>query len=227
MAKKKESNKLSTFDREVEDDLQQEQISNLWNRFGNIVIGIVLAAVLFTAGSEFFEYYTHKQKSDAGKAYFAQIQKTKKLPKDQVLEDWKNYVDTGLPDGYELLGKLQLAQEYMASKELQNAYTVYYQISQNADHPVYFRNFSLMNATLIALQTDHVKGIKDVEKQLSLVSNQNSTWSGMAKELLAWISLKNGDIQQAKSFLTQVSVDPEASQLMKKRAEKLLATLEE
>ncbi len=53
--------RTTAFVREVNDELRQDQIKGLWNRFGNIVIAVAVLIVLGTAGYRGWEYWRDRQ----------------------------------------------------------------------------------------------------------------------------------------------------------------------
>ena len=51
---------MSDFLRELEEDIKEEKIVNLWRKYGNLVIGIALAIVIGTVGYTLWTYFKHK-----------------------------------------------------------------------------------------------------------------------------------------------------------------------
>ena len=226
MVAKNKATKLSTFDREVEDDLQEEQLSRLWRQYGNIIVGIVISVIMFTAGSQIYQYYKQKNIEEAGRIYFDKVAATKSLSPEEALKEWEVFSENA-PDGYALIAKLDLAQEYMANNQLEEAFQTYYALSQNADHPVYFRNFSLMSAAYLALKLDNTEFIALAEKTLVILNNENQIWSNVAKEILAWIALRRNQLDQAKHICHKLWLLKIVHLLMKKRVENLLDSFPE
>ena len=51
---------MSDFLRELEEDIKEERIVNLWRKYGNLVIGIALAIVIGTVSYTLWMYFKHK-----------------------------------------------------------------------------------------------------------------------------------------------------------------------
>jgi hypothetical protein len=66
-----------SFVREVNDELRQDQLKGLWNRFGNVIIAIAVLIVLGTAGYRGWEYWRTQQAAKSGDAFLSAIELSK------------------------------------------------------------------------------------------------------------------------------------------------------
>lgn len=225
MAKKQEKEKLTTFDMEVQDELKEDQLKNLWKTYGNILIGIVLSIIFFTAGSVIYENYEQSTKETEGKAYFALVETSTGKDFEQEVEKWSEY-EQSADGGHKLLARMQKTKLFIANQKFQEAHELYVEIYSDSSLPPHFRNYALIRSALTALQMAEMPDMKKVKDDLALLS-QNSSWSSLANEMLAWIALKEDEVLDAKNYLSQVILDQNASATMRKRAQNLLATIKD
>ena len=55
--------------REVDEEVRQDQLKKIWDRYGNIILAVCLAVIALVAGIKGWEYWQTKQAEAAAETY--------------------------------------------------------------------------------------------------------------------------------------------------------------
>lgn len=203
---------MSDFFKELEEDIREERIVNLWHKYGNYVIGLALLIVIGTASYVLWQYMSHKARIKRHVSFSQAVELIHQGKKDEALKAFQSLAKEG--GGY-----AQLAQLYEASL-LPNPESLYKKISQeNVADPGLNKLPKLLMA---ARALDNAEVLAPLE---SLTAPHNA-WAPLSLELLALANLKRGDsINAAKLYirlLKETFITPEE----KLRAGMMLSQLE-
>lgn len=170
---------MSDFFTELEEDIREERIFTLWQKYGNMVIGLALAIVIGTAGYTLWKYIKHQNQIKGHISFSNSVDLLKQGKKEEALKAFQDLAKDG--GGY---GKL--AQLYEASL-LPDPEDLYAKISkENARDP------ALSNLPKILLAGRFFNTTTAVAP-LEALSAPNNAWAPLSLELLALADLKKGD----------------------------------
>jgi|GEM_PF-3695220 len=169
---------MSDFFTELEEDIREERIFTLWNKYGNMVIGLALAIVLGTAGYTLWKYIKHQNQIKGHISFSSSVDLLKEGKKEEALKEFQALAQTG--GGY---GKL--AQLYEASL-IPNPEALYTKISQENATDV---ALSSLTKVLIADRSFNASTVAPLEA----LSAPNNAWAPLSLELLALADLQKGD----------------------------------
>jgi hypothetical protein len=208
--------------REIEEDLRVEKLKKIWDKY-SIVVFAVMAIIIATVGGKYaiksWDTYVRTKDSNiylnAVKAYRGD---NTKLANDELtrlqLQAKTNYDDVA-------------AYKQALISADKGDFSKLEKIS-NSDNP-----FNEVASITVATQyiSDEINGnnkdkeaYKNAIKSLELKKNPTSPWRGSALELSAIASIKDGDIEKARTTLQAILDDEYLTQNVKKRAMELLAT---
>ncbi len=170
---------MSDFFTELEEDIREERIFTLWNKYGNTVIGVALAIVLGTAGYTLWKYIKHRNQIKGHISFSKSVDLLKEGKKEEALKEFQALAQEG--GGY---GKL--AQLYEASL-LPNPEPLYTKISQENATDV---ALSSLTKILIAGRSFNAS---TAVAPLEALSAPNNAWAPLSLELLALADLQKGD----------------------------------
>ena len=203
---------MSDFLRELEEDIQEEKILNLWRKYGNYVIGLALAIIIATAGYTLWQYLKQRSQLQAHGTFSGAVKLYKGGKKEEALKSFQDIAKEG--GGYAKLARL-----YEAAL-LSDPRDIYDDMAQkNATDP------ALGNLPKILLAARELNSRAALEDIQSLAA-PNNAWAPLAHELLGFAALKKGDEVAAGKNFVAILKEPYASQHEQVRARLMLTQIE-
>lgn len=203
---------MSDFLRELEEDIQEEKILNLWHKYGNYVIGLALAIIIATAGYTLWQYLKQRSQLQAHGTFSEAVKLYNEDKKEEALKAFQGIVQEG--GGYGKLARL-----YEAAL-LSDPRDVYDDMAQkNISDP------ALGNLPKVLLAAREL-GDKSALIAIQPLAAPNNAWAPLAHELLGFADLKRGDEVAAGKNFVAILKEPYASQHEQVRASLMLTQIE-
>jgi hypothetical protein len=203
---------MSDFLRELEEDIQEEKILNLWHKYGNYVIGLALAIIIATAGYTLWQYLKQRSQLQAHGTFSEAVKLYKGGKKEEALKSFQDIAKDG--GGYAKLARLY---EAALLSDPRDAYDDMAQ--KNATDPALG---NLPKILLAARELNSRAALGDIQS----LAAPNNAWAPLAHELLGFADLKKGDeVAAAKNFVV-ILKEPYASQHEQVRASLMLTQIE-
>lgn len=199
---------------EVSEELQRDNMSHFWNTYKYFIYGVItLIVVGVGANSGYNEYKTSVQKEnstqlDAG----SRALNTNNNP--QLLQTLADDGDAG----YATLASLRLAQSYIAKGQYAKAAAELKALSTKGQEP-----YNQLAKVLYALYSDEQPAV--LLPQIIPETAPDKPWRYQALMVAVELSLRAGDTDKAKGFLTTLSTDTSAPVTSGSLAKQILATL--
>lgn len=208
--------------REIEEDLRMEKLKKIWDKYSIVVfavIGIIIAAVGGKHAIRSWDTYIKTKDSNI------------------YLNAVKAYRDDNTKLANDELTRLQLQ-----AKTNYDDVATYKQALISADKGDYSKLEQVANSknpfnevASITIATQHIsnavngnskntEAYKNALKSLEVKKNPTSPWRGSALELSAIASIKDGDMEKARTTLQAIIDDEYLTTNVKQRAIELLAT---
>lgn len=199
------------FIEEIKEEVRNDQMMAIWREYGNIIIGVVVAILLATAGYVFW----HGQQEKKLKNYTLQFEAA---VKDADL-DALNTLQDGSTKGYEMLSgftKASLEPNLDASlKDLD-------EIASAAKFGSFYRQAAELQR--IMKKFDITNGAEILDDLKPLIET-TSVIQSAAFELKGFAHMKLGQKKQAIESFIAVSEHPNATQSMRMRAAAMVEQL--
>jgi hypothetical protein len=203
---------MSDFFKELEEDIREERIINLWRKYGNYIIVLALAIVIGTSVYVLWQYMKNKAQIQYHVSFSQALELLKQGKKEEALKAFHELAEEG--GGY---GKL--AQLYEASL-LSNPQALYGKISQeNTADPALNK---LPKILMGARSLDKPETVASLEP---LTAPKNA-WAPLALELLAFAELKKGETEKAAKLYIKILKETSLTPEEKLRAAMMLSQLE-
>ncbi len=203
---------MTDFFSELEEDIREERILNLWRKYGNYLIGLAVAIVIGTAGYTLWKYLMHKSHLQAQVSFSKAVDLMKQGKKEEALQAFQSLAQKG--GGY---GKM--AQLYEAAL-LPNPEELYMKISlENAADP------ALKNLPKILMASrfpDNPAALASLES----LTSPNNAWAPLSLELLAFSELKKGDQVKAAEQYIKILKEPYTTSNEQLRASLMLSQID-
>lgn len=206
------------FIREVDEDLRQKMISELWRKYGKFVIGIAIGIVLIVAGRSLYNYFVENKYTEQADAYAAALS----LSGPEASKAFDPIIASDI-DGYQIIGTFKKVELALAAEDKLAAVAALDQFIENSTADEIYKDMAKIQASIIELDSASVDKIRS---RLSLILAGENQLQYLAGEIMAIAELKNGDFDAAKSRLEALAVNTDAPAAVKNRAEQYLSVID-
>ena len=203
---------MSDFFKELEEDIREERIFVLWQKYGKYVIALALALVIGTAGYTLWKYWKHKNQLQGHVSFSGAVDLMNKGKNADALKAFQGLAQEG--GGYGKLARL-----YEAALQ-SNPEALYTQISQeNASDPALG---NLPKVLMASRSLDKPEVLSDLES----LTAPNNAWAPLSLELLALADLKKGDEVKAAERYIKMVKEPYITSNEQMRAAMMLSQID-
>lgn len=204
--------------REVDEELRQEQFTELWKKYGSLFIGAGVLVVVAVAAWQGWNSWQNKQRQMYGTAFSQASDLLQQGKRDEAVAAFTKLATEGTA-GYKVLSELKLADLKLGAGDRDGAIALYDKVaSSSADAP--YRDIATLKSAYLKVDTADAASLQKVVEPLSA---ESSAWRHSAREILALLALKQGDAGKAGEWLRKVADDPAAPQGVRARATELLS----
>ncbi len=207
-----------SFIREVDDELRSERMRDFWSRYGKIVIGVAVSIVLLTAGYRGYKFYMKSQAENAGDAFMAAVKLSNDGKYDEAIAALEKLANTG-PKSYAALARMRMASEFTGKGDTKAAIAAYDEIANNSGFDQSYRDLARLRAGLLLVDTGT---LEDVQKRVADLAKSGVPFRHSAREALGLAAWKAGDLKEASKYFNMISVDQDAPNSMRGRANLML-----
>ena len=168
---------------EINEELKQDRMTALWQRYGKYVFAFVIAVVAGVSLTQGYSYYTQKRDARSADMFFNAI-----LSDDVsvTLEAAKEE----LSDGYVLLAEFRLAAALAENDQAAEAEQHYLSIAARDDIQQIYRDIALL---LSVMQAPESKQLSDLQTRLDPLISSVSPLKGLALEQAAALDVRRGN----------------------------------
>lgn len=210
-----------SFIREVDEEMRQDQLRNLWSRFGNYLIAVAVLVVLVTAGYRGWEYYTTKRAAESGDRFLSAVELADEANHEQALEMLNALSEDGAGQ-YPQLARLRIAGELARQGKPQEAIEAFDKVADDGSVNEILRDIARLRAGLLAVD---LVSYEEVSARLEPLAAGGEPHRALAREGLGLAALKAGDPQMAEKWFSQIAEDSAAGAGVKGRASVMLELL--
>lgn len=204
----------SDFIREVDEELRQEQIKNLWDTFGPFVIGFAILIVLGTAGVKGWDYWKELQASKSGDAFIAAVTLADDGKTDEALTAFEALKTDGT-GGYPVLAEMRIASELAKQDKLDEAVSGFLSVAGNAKVDSTIQDLARIRAN--SLMLDQGKADEVITELTSMMDNNSYRHS--ARELVMLAYFEKEAFDKARPIAQRMLEDAETPSQMRQRAQ--------
>jgi len=204
--------------REVEEDLRKEKASELWRRFGPYLLLLAVLIVVATAAWRGWVYWREIEAAATGDQFVAALQLAEDGKHDEALQALAGLAGAG-SGGYPILAKFRTASELAGAGKTDEAVKAFDDLSAASTTPPLLKALSRLRAALLLVDT---ADIATMQSRLGDLASTGGPWRNAAREILGLTAWRVGDMNAARTYFTDISGDPTASESTKSRAQLML-----
>ncbi len=206
------------FIREVEEELRSDRLKQFWDRFGLIIIGVAVAAVLATAGYRGWEWYSNSQASASGDRFLEALNLANGGDADAALAELDALQAEGFGQ-YPVLARMRAATVRFNAGDADGAVADFDEIAGDRSVPVALRDMARLRAAYILV--DH-GSYEDVAARAEQLAAGDNPLRHSAREALGLAAFQNGRTADAQRLFDEIRADPVAPSGLAERARIML-----
>lgn len=209
--------------REIDEELRQEKFDKLWRKYGRYVLAGAVAIVLAVAGVNFWQQVQEKQRLEDGARFSA----AKALSEDGKTADAAAlFGSLGRESGtsYGILARFHQAALSARKGKAEAAARLYGALAAESGIDAPLRDL----ATILSASVEANARSPDVDAiaaRLQPLIDGGGTWRHSAREILATLKHRTGNIPTAKLLFRNIVDDIEAPPGVRARAAQMLAII--
>lgn len=209
--------------REIADDVKNDELKSLWNKYGLLIILVVALALTAAVSFETFKNWVNRRNQEISNAYAVAISLQNQGRLDESLNILQNITErtSGI---YQDIAKLQIANIYFEQNKPQEAATLLEELSEDAGN----RQMQEIAALKLAsYKLDSKAPAAEIKALLDPLADNDEANYNVARELLAMLAIRDGNIDEAKQQYEKIIGSPNISEGLKTRAQDMLSLLNE
>ena len=209
--------------REVDEELREEQMKKLWQRYGKYVVSTAVLIVAVVAGNQIWKSQQLSNRSTESAQYFDAQSLAASGNSQDALKAMQALAGSA-STGYGVLAQFQEAALLAETGDHANASQLYQQIARDTLGDVALSGL----ASIMAAMVDVNAGGYDraaLEFRLTSMADETHPYRFSARELLAVIAMEHGDTEKAKVALNTLIDDLRTPQNLRLRAQSMLQGL--
>ena len=209
--------------REVIDDVKNEQLQQIWNKYGlHIIIGIALILTA-TISFESIKAWHEKKSQKLSTSYSIALSLHNQGRLDESLDLYNSLAsrNTGI---YDDLAKMQIANVYFEQGKADDAVKVLELMVKSSDTVAQMRKIATLK--LISYKLDNGTPAEEITDLIATISNEEAS-SDIAKEMLAMLYVRENDLIKAKEEYQKIISSGSAPETLKSRALDMINLLSE
>ena len=209
--------------REVVEDVKNEQLQQLWDKYGlYVIVGIALVLTI-AISFEGIKSWRDKKHQELSNAYAVAMSLQSQGRLDESLDIYNTLAEkaSGI---YDDLAKMQIANIFLEQGKKDDALNILEALTDNSDTLPQMRNIAAIK--LASYKMDMGVSAEEIVALLTPVI-QDDSHSDIARELLAMLYLREKNVDKAEAEYKQIIASATASEAIKTRASDMLNLLNE
>ena len=213
--------KSEEFFREVDEDLRRDQFKKLWLRYGGLVVGLVVLLVAGTAGKVAWDHWQLQQRA-AESLRFTAADDALVAGRDAEAADQFAALAADGNTGFAALALLKEAQAKLTQKDDPGAVAALDRLGSGGSDTPILRQLGTLLAAERELGTADPAALTQALEPLTAA---DAPWRNQARELLALVAIRTGDLDKARPLLEELSKEVGVPPSQQRRADELLQAI--
>ena len=198
--------------REVDEEVRQEEYKKIWDRFGNVFVGIAVASVVLVAAWKGYEYYQRTQSEAAAIIYQEAVKKAAEGKHEDALSALRAVRHAG----YGQLARVREAAVLADKGDVEPAVAAYDAIAADTSADPQLRDLASIRAGYLLVDTATPDQLL---ARLGKFDKDGEVWRHQAREIFGLAAWRIQDYAMADRYMNAIFADPETPQAMRQRAQ--------
>ena len=208
--------------KEISDDVKNDQMKVLWDKYGLYIIIFVAVALTAAVSFETFKNWANKRNQEISNTYAVALSLQSQGKLDESLKLFQNLA--GRSGLYADIAKLQIANIYFEQNKPQEAVKMLEQLVDDAKSS---QMQEIAALKLAAYKIDTNAPAEEVQEILLPLTQQENGSYNVARELLAMLAIRDGKLDEAKKEYEQIIASASSSDELKSRAQDMITIIDD
>jgi hypothetical protein len=209
------------FLREVDEELRKDQALHVWRRYGLLIIGAIVAALLAFGGFLYWQSHSEGRRGEEGDQFKAAF-KALGENKAQEAEAPLKALAASSSEGFSAMARFTQADVLLQKNDLKGAAAIFSAIAADNGLPQEFRDLALIRQT--SAEYDSLKP-DQVIARLKPLAVKGGTWFGSAGEMVAAAYMRQGKPGDAGKLFGEIAKDDAVPRSIRQRAVQMAGVL--
>ena len=184
---------------EVSEELKQDQLKQIWNKYSKYIISVACILFISVLGYFFYDKWKLEKIEVSSSQFFSGIEKLEKKEFLSSIEIFSKNVDQA-HQGYKTLSLFGIAEANFKIGKVDEMILNYKSIYENQNIDVYYRDL----ARLLSVMKDNVSSFEIQKKILDPILNSPSKLQLLAAELEIMLLIRFNKIDEAKLSISKL-----------------------
>lgn len=201
--------------REVDEEVRQEEMMKLWNRYGRHMIVLAIVLISAVAAWQGWKYYELQQAQTAGSVYYDALKKVA----DGKLDDASASLAAVNHKGFGSLAKLEQAAILATKGDTDKSIAAYDAFAADTSNDSALADLARIRAGYLLVDS---QSPDQLLTRLGPFDNETSIWRNEAREIFGLSAWRVKDYAMANRYFGAIVIDPKAGAGLKQRAQMML-----
>lgn len=189
--------------REVDEDVRRDKLTQVWSRFGNLILAGCIGIVVVVGGVKGWQYWQAQLAEKAGMEWYNAITLSDAGKTTEADAAFDQITKSG-HKGYAVLAKLSQAARLGQDGDIAGATGIYDGVAADnaVDQPL--RDLARVRAAYLLVDTT---AVAELTARLEGLDGSNSSWRHAVREILALAHVRAADFKAADEQLKLILTD--------------------
>jgi hypothetical protein len=203
-----------SFVREVDEELRQDKAKALWDRYGPLLIGLIILVVAATAAVVMYRSYTERQANASGDRFLSAIELAAAGKTDEAMAGLKSLEEDGY-GSYPILARMRQAALAAQSGDSAGAVAAFDAAAADTAIPQAVRDMARLRAGFVLVDSG---SYADVAARVETLTADTNPLRHSAREALGLAAWKEDRAADALALFEQILNDANAPAALSGRA---------
>ncbi len=218
------NNNEDAFIMEVNEELKNERLKQIWDKYGLIIIAVVVVSLTAAISFETIKSWYNKKFQDISDTYSAAAVLQEQEKHDESIIVLKSIEENAGNHIYAQLAQIQQANILFEQNKNEEAIAILQKIIDDTNTEKSLKEVAILKIASYKLEN---ATFADIEALLKGMIDENGNWTVIAQELLAMSAIKHKNQEKAKELYSAILANPNAPENIKTRAQDMLLLLNE
>ncbi len=210
------------FIREVDEDLKNESLKKLWDKYGLLITICVVAVLTLAVSYESLKAWYIRRAENWSDAYAVALTLQSQGKYEESSQALSMIIDKKF-GSFADLAKMQQVNVLLDSGKVDEAEDLLGKIIADKGFNAQLRDVAVIKK---ASYKQDSASVQEMEQMLaSITSNPKNAWYAFAHEMLAMVQIRDGNIDEAKNIYNKLLENNDVSEDMKNRIKDILSVL--
>ena len=221
MKKEIDAAEQEAFIREVTEEVKNDNLKQMWEKYGLYIILLVVLAITGAVSFEGFKSWRRTQSETWSDTYAYALNLENQGKYDESLKVLEQMEKTG-GNIYSDIARLQTANILLEQGKNDEAVKILEEIS--ADKSINKKRRDVSIIKLASYKLDNAPR-EEIDALLLPLIKENGSWTNIAKEMTAMAAIRDGKIDEAQAIYNEILNTPNLPDGLKMRVQDMLSVL--